>query len=193
MTHISSSWLSNSAQATSRRIHWLAAGIGLLASAACAAVLFSQPFGTRLQVAMDGAGHGSSFGKSIGASRGAQDNRPGAIQILAGIGGETFASGAGYAGLQDMHSDQRAPNVAPVLWDELSEASCLTVTAKTGQTFSFRILGVSPASPAHEGAQAPKIELAIAGCANNGESVVKAVIEQDTPPVARDLAPERSL
>jgi hypothetical protein len=64
---------------------------------------------------------------------------------------------------------------------------------KNRPDFSFRILRVSPASPAHEGAHAPKIELAIAGCANNGESVVNAVIEQDTPPGAKDLAPERSL
>lgn len=193
MTQISSSWLSNSAQATSRRMHWLAAGIGLLASAACAAVLFSQPFGTRLQVAMEGAGGGASFGKAIGASGGLDASGPGAIQMLAGISGETFASGVSYAGLPETLLDRRAPNVAPVLLEDLSEASCLTVTAKTGQTFSFRILGVSPASPAHEGAHAPKIELAIAGCANNGESVVKAVIEHEAPPVAKDLASERSL
>jgi len=189
MTHIRSSWLSNSAQATSRRLHWLAAGIGLLASAACAAVLFSQPFGTRLQVAMEGAGGGASFGK---ASGGLEASGPGAIQMLAGISGETFASGVSYAGLPETHSDRRAPNVAPVLLEELSEASCLTVTAKTGQTFSFRILGVDPDAPPYE-AHAPKIELAIAGCANNGEPVVKAVIEHDAPPVAKDLAPERSL
>jgi hypothetical protein len=193
MTHFSSSWISNSAQATSRRLHWLAAGIGLLASGACTLALFSQPFGTRLQVAMNGAGDGSSISKAIGALSTPVDSRPGQIQMLAGIGGETFASGAGYPALQEMIPDQRAPNIAPVLWEELSEASCLTVTAKSGQIYSVRILGVHSASPAQQGEAAPKIELAIAGCAKNGESVAKAVIEQDAQPVRKDLAPEHSL
>ncbi len=186
--HLSSSWLSESTKAGLRNAHWLAAAAGLAACAVCGIVLLGQPLGTSFAVALAPGNGAASTDAAIGVS---DETQEGGLRLLAGVSGETFVSGASYAVAQDEIAGHSAPDATPVLWDDLPDASCLTITTKGGKTFSFRVLGTHPATSSAKAV--PHIELAIAGCANNGETVVKAVIEQERTPAAKSAIPARSL
>ena len=75
-------------------------------------------------------------------------------------------------------------------WDRLSAGDCITVTAKSGQIFSFRILGAQPAGKPAQPGDLAKIELAVGACADKGESVARAVIQPTAP---KGKTAERSL
>jgi hypothetical protein len=114
-------------------------------------------------------------------------------KFLPGIGGQTFAPAARQNALAEGETLQILPNVAPVAWDRLSAGDCMTVTAKSGQTFSFRILGARPSGKPDQGGDLAKIELAVSACADMGEPVAKAVIQPTTPPAPKGTSAERSL
>ena len=121
---------------------------------------------------------------------------PAALQpakFLPGIGAQTFARGATPVALAEADMPQIAPNIEPVAWDRLSAGDCITVTAKSGQTLSFRILGARPAGKPDQAGASAKIELAVSACADMGEPVAKAVIQPTTPPTPKAANVERTL
>jgi hypothetical protein len=180
-------------KAVSLRVHWLAMGLGLAASAACGVAIISQPPGLDLQLALTK----DDQGRSITAL--ANRNAKGAIttHTLAGINGETF----GPQGASDISETMLAEgrdedHFAPAAWDELSDARCLTLSTHEGQTFSFRVVGVHPKAAPAKGGKPANVELDIAGCPQNGEPIVKALIEPDAAaPEIKETAAvsERSL
>jgi hypothetical protein len=113
------------------------------------------------------------------------------VKVLDGINGVTAAPGAGQALAAEIVADP-TPNIAPAAWDSLSNGGCMTVTTKSGASFSFRILGVHPATSSKTGQEPPKVDLAITACPEAGESIVKAVIEPYGAP-SKAVVPERSL
>ncbi len=114
-------------------------------------------------------------------------------KLLSGIGGQTFAPGARQTSSAEAELQQIVPNISPVAWDRLPAGDCITVTAKSGQTFSFRILGARPVGKPEQGDSLPKIELAVSGCADMGEPVAKAVIQPINPPAPKAENAARSL
>jgi hypothetical protein len=114
-------------------------------------------------------------------------------KFLPGIGGQTYAPASRQNALAEGETLQILPNVAPVAWDRLSAGDCMTVTAKSGQTFSFRILGARPTGKPEQVGDLAKIELAVSACAEMGEPVAKAVIQPTTPPPPKVKNAERSL
>ncbi|MGF1622976.1 MAG: hypothetical protein ACFCUR_20490 [Rhodomicrobiaceae bacterium] len=191
-THPYTPFSSRLGKAASARIHWLAMGLGLAASAACGIAIIAQPPGADLRFALAK----DDEGRSITALANRDGNGVIAMHALAGVNGETF----GPQGANGLSENMLAENAdeqhfAPAAWDELSDARCLTLTTHEGQTFSFRIVGVHPKAAPAKDAKPANVELDIAACAQNGEPVVKALIEPDAAaPVAKDLAVfERSL
>ncbi len=191
MTHPRSSWLPGSVKATSQRLHWLSAGLGIVVVGASAFLLLGQPMES---VSRLGAHRTGDQELPMALRQDAGASVAGRMRVLTGVNGETFAPGAGFAMSEELlpHGDTR--NIAPAALEDVSDASCLTVTTEDGKKLSFRILGVRPEAKAKPANAAPEVELAIAGCAHNGKAVAKAVIEPDATPAAKNTAvPERSL
>lgn len=117
------------------------------------------------------------------------------MRILTGVSGETFAAGDAKTALAEGEAALGAPspNVAPVAWDRLSAGGCMTVTTKTGQTFSFRILGARPAGTGSAAEDLPKLDLAVTACSESSDPVAKAVIEPTHAPVGKLFGVGRSL
>ena len=179
-------------KAASARFHWLAMGLGLAASAACGIAIIAQHPGVNVRLALAD----DDQGRSITALADQDGHGAIATHVLAGISGETFGPQGASDIPEDMLAEKEAEqNIAPAAWDELSDARCLTLSTHEGQTFSFRIIGVHPkAAPAKTGKPA-NVELDIAACEQNGEPILKALIEPDAAtPVRKDVAvSERSL
>jgi hypothetical protein len=167
-------------------------GLGLAASAACGFAIIAQPPGAELQFALAK----DDQGRSLTALASRDGNGAIAMRALAGVNGETFGL-QGASGISEnmLAENTQEQHFAPAAWDELSDARCLTLSTHEGQTFSFRIVGVHPKAAPAKGAKPANVELDIAACAQNGEPIVKALIEPDAAaPVAKDLAvSERSL
>lgn len=188
------SWLIGSAGAASGRVHWLAAGAGLLSTTVCGAVILNQPLGTILQASGAGESGAAVVEPLFGVTDERQSRLPGRIQFLTGINGEISASERHLAGDEILSETGRSKlPIALAALDGLPPSNCLTVTTKNGEKFSFRILGVHPQTGTETGKAMAELELAIASCSNIGDSVSKAVIASDAPPAAKRATPERSL
>jgi hypothetical protein len=175
-----------------RSIPWLSMGVLLSGVTACGAVF-------ALVTAQGGQGTGWSgtlpsiaLTEAFGTGPNAEAMRRPA-KLLSGVGAQTFSRGAQPNALAETDLPQIAPNIAPVAWDRLSAGDCITVTAKSGQTFSFHILGARPVGKPDQADNLAKIELAVSGCADMGEPVAKAVIQPTNPPVDKHDNAARSL
>ena len=180
---------------SSRSTHWLSIGIPLSAialSGAVFAVISEQPGQIVPDAGWTAGSRGASLSEAFGAAPPAEVTRRPA-QLLSGIGGQTFAPGARPNSLAEAELHQIAPNITPVAWDRLSAGDCITVTIKSGQTFSFRILGARSVGKPEQADNLPKTELSVSGCADMGEPVVKAVIQPTNPHAAKAENPARSL
>lgn len=194
MTIFRSSWLSASVHATSSHLHWLALGLGLAASAFFGVAILGQPSGPNLSSADNGQGDFAHFLPALLTETASEGQPYQTTHFLNSISGETFAPGASYAAATDLLPQDRPDNIAPVMWDELSDtASCLTVTTKNGETFSFRILGIDPTPSAGANKSEPAVNLAVAACSSRGKFIEKAVIEPDATPAAKSATSARSL
>jgi len=170
-----------------RSVSWLVIGFALSAVSICGAVfafVSAQP-----GQALSGAGwltsaKGASLSEAFGAASSADTMRRPA-KLLSGIGAQTFAPGARQNASAETELQQIVPNIAPVAWDRLSAGDCITVTAKSGQTFSFRIVGARPMGKPEQADNLPRIELAVSGCADRGEPVAKVVIQPTNPPAPK--------
>lgn len=176
-----------------RSIPWLSMGILLSGVTVCGAVFAlvtaqggdgASWSGTLPSIALSEA-----FGTALNSAEAMR--RP--AKLLSGIGAQTFSRGAQRNALAETDLPQIAPNIAPVAWDRLSAGDCITVTAKSGQTFSFHILGARPVGKTDQADNLAKIELAVSGCADMGEPVAKAVIQPTNPPVDKPDNAARSL
>jgi len=109
--------------------------------------------------------------------------------VLGGISGEVFASPAMHAAADRAVAGAAEPgplsNVSPAAWDRLSAGDCITVTTKSGQALSFRIVGARPAGEPKAAELLPKIDLAVTACTGAGEPIAKAVIEPVQQPAAQ--------
>lgn len=161
---------SSAAQTVSRHLHWFALGGGLAVTALCGAVLLTAPMGPSLDVSR-------KAGKDGFASRLFAD-KDGRADSLAGIGGETFAPGATSTASEDIVIAADDRDLAKVVLEEGADRRCLTVTGASGQTLSFRVLGVRPTKGGQK-TDGDKVELSVANCARNGQGVVKAVMEPE--------------
>lgn len=170
MARSRSSRLASAAQTASRHLHWFVLGGGLSVTALCTAILLDAPVGPALDMAQK-AGKGD-FASGLLAL---QDGRR---QSLVGIGGETFAPGATATASEDIVIPADNRELAKVVLEDGADRRCLTVTGANGQTLSFRILGVRPVKGGQK-TDEEKVELAVAACARNGQSVVKAVMEPE--------------
>lgn len=181
---------------SARSVPWLSIGIALSAITMCGAVfafVSAQP-----GQGLSGAGwlasaKGASLSEAFGAAPPSAGTMRRPAKLLSGIGGQTFSHGARQNALAEAELPQFVPNIAPVAWDRLSAGDCITVTAKSGQTFSFRILGARPAGKPEQADNLAKIELAVSGCADMGEPVAKAVIQPANPPAPNAANAARSL
>jgi len=160
--------------------------IGAVACGVCGLVVFGQPTGSPPILSL----HNDP--QLFGGSRGADTRSFQEIRQISGIGGETFRPGETVAEVESMLNDGSGIDAAPASWGDLSQSHCLTVTTESGETFSFRILGVSPDTAEHDAA-AGGLKLAIEGCADQSGSVVKAIIEPETRSGPEKAVPERSL
>lgn len=97
-------------------------------------------------------------------------------KILSGINGQTIAPAAIHAMEQADVVHEDGSSISPVALDRLSAGGCITLTTKSGQQFSFRIVGSHPLGKP-QGDTQPKIDLMVTTCPATGEPVTKAVIE----------------
>jgi len=174
--------LSRMVRLATQRAHWLALGLGGAAVTICATTVLTMPLGAGLELSMD---RGDSSGERTQSAR-----------LLAGVGGQTYGRQPGDSLSDTMLTDAPLLDVSPAALDDDSGSNCLTITAEDGKVFSFRIKGLRAHEPQETmSGGGPKLELAIEGCAQNGEPVVNAVIEPEADPVSKDLAAasERSL
>lgn len=193
---IPSSQSSDSGISSARAVPWFSICVALSAVSMCGAVfalVSAQP-----GQALSGAGWlASEKGASLSQAFGAAPPSAGAIRhaakLLSGISGQTFSPGVRQEALAEAALHETVPNIAPVAWDRLSAGDCITVTAKSGQTFSFRITGARSVGKPDQADDLPKIELAVSGCADMGESVAKAVIQPTNPPAPKAENAARSL
>jgi hypothetical protein len=180
---------------SSRSVPWLSIGFALSAVSMCGAVFAFVS--ARPGEALSAAGwfaspKGASLSEAFGAApSSAATSRP--AKLLSGIGAQTFSPGARQNASAETELQQIVPNIAPVAWDRLSAGDCITVTAKSGQTFSFRILGARVMGKPEQADNLPRIELAVSGCADMGEPVAKAVIQPTNPPAPKAANTARSL
>ena len=193
MAHINTPRSSTLGKAVSARLHWLVMGAGVAASAACSLAIIARSPDIEIHFALNAG----EKGRSIAALATPQDRASGPAQTLAGINGETFGSNEPGDIAESMLAEDKADtHIAPAAWDDLSDARCLTVTTREGQTFSFRVKGVHPKSVSKKPDNGSKVELDIAACAENGEPVAKALIEPDAAAPIKNVATpasERSL
>jgi hypothetical protein len=180
---------------SARSVPWLSIGMALSAILICGAVfafVSAQPSQSLPGAGWLGSAKGPSLSEAFGAAQPSADAMRRPAKWLSGIGAQTFSPGARQNTLAEAELPQIGPNISPVAWDRLSAGDCITVTAKSGQTFSFRILGARPTGAPEQPDNLPKIELAVSGCADMSESVVKAVI-QPTNPAPKAANAERTL
>jgi hypothetical protein len=182
MTRSRSPRLPDAAQALSRNLHWFALAGGVTVTVLCAGFLLNVPLGVSL--AVDSASPKDVFTSGL-------RDKNGSAEVLAGISGETFVPGMKMTASEDIVISNDEHQLAKVMLEDGADR-CLTVTAANGQTLSFRIVGARPLTEG-EKADAGKVELAIAACARNGQSVVKAVIEPEAGQQPRPANPEHSL
>jgi hypothetical protein len=168
MTRSRSPRLPDAAQALSRNLHWFALAGGVTVTVLCAGFLLNAPLGVSL--ALPPAAK-DVFTSELG-------DKDGRAEVLAGISGETFAPGVKMTASEDIVISNDEHELAKVMLEDGADRRCLTVTAASGQTLSFRIVGARPL-PVEEKPNAGKVELAVAACARNGQNVVKAVIEPE--------------
>jgi hypothetical protein len=173
-----------------RHLPIFAAGLGLFAGVFCTAAVLSQPLGMALDRLSLSAGNDDALAQAFGIKT-ALGAGAAAVKVLDGINGVAAAPGAGQTLAPEVVADP-TPNIAPAAWDSLSNGGCMTVTTKSGASFSFRILGVHPSTSPKTGHEPPKVDLAITTCPEAGESIVKAVIEPYGGP-SKAVVPERSL
>lgn len=162
-----------------RALPWLSIGFALSAICTCGAVcalVSAKPGASWIASAKAG-----SPSQAFGAGQAASDSLYRPAKFLAGIGGQTFSPGTRRNALAETELPQIGPNIAPVAWDRLPAGDCITVTTKSGQTFSFQILGARPVGKPEQAGSAAKIELAVSGCADLGEPIAKAVIQPTNP------------
>jgi hypothetical protein len=167
-----------------RSVPWLSIGIAVSAVSMCGAVFafVSAQAGLDLPGAGWLAGaKGASLSEAFGAASPSADAMRRPAKVLSGISGQTFSSGARQDALAEAELSQLVPNIAPVAWDRLSAGDCITVTAKSGQTYAFRIVGARPVGKPEQADNLPRIELAVSGCVDMGEPVAKAAIQPTTP------------
>lgn len=192
-----SSQSSDSDVPSARPVPWLSIGIPLSALSMCGAVfafVSAQPGQDLSGAGWPASAKGQSLSDAFGAAQAPADTmgrRP--AKLLSGIGGQTFTPGARQTALAEAELQQTVANIAPVAWDRLPAGDCITVTVKSGQTFSFRILGARPVGKPEQVEDLPKIELAVSGCADLGEPVAKAVIQPTNPPTPKAENAARSL
>lgn len=168
-----------------------AAGLGLFAGLFCTAAVLGQPLGIALHRLSLNTGYDAGLVQAFGMKVASGDARARPVKVLDGISGVAASPGAGLALAAEIIADP-TPNIAPAAWDRLSNGGCMTVTTKSGASFSFRILGVRPGTTPKTDHDVPKLDLAISACPEAGESIVKAVIEPYGAP-AKAVVPERSL
>ena len=158
---------------------WLSIGIAFSAVCLCGGVFASvsaEP-GTGWLASATGASVSQAFGAAP-----ALPNAPSQpTKLLAGISGQTFSTGARQNASADAELPKIAANIAPVAWDRLPAGDCITVTTKSGQNFSFQILGARPVGKPEQADNPAKIELAVSGCTDMGEPIAKAVIQPTNP------------
>ncbi len=183
------------AHTASQNFHWFVLGLGLAASAVCSIFMLGQPNRPVLQGAHDAFETPLFFQKVSMADRDQAQERHQAVKYLNGVSGESLSTGAQNAVTAELISQHDAQNVSPVIWDELSEGgNCLTVKTKTGEAFSFRILGLHKQAQSLSDSSAERaINLAIAACESRGEFIEKAVIELDAPQPPKASTQARSL
>ncbi len=112
------------------------------------------------------------------------------MQILSGINGEAIGEN-GTALAQDGSAALLQSEIAPVAWDRLSAGDCISLTIKSGQKLSFRIVGAHSGDTAHNDAKPANIELAVTACSPGSEAILKAVIESKAG--AKQSAVQRNL
>ena len=174
----------------------LSISIALSAFMVCSAVfalVSAQPGEVLSGAGWSASQKSASFSEAFGATPASPETIRHTAKLLSGIGGQTFLPGARQNALTEAELPQILPNIAPVAWDRLSAGDCITVTAKSGQTFSFRILGARPVGKPEQADNLPRIELSVTGCADMGEPVAKAVIQPTTPPAPKTENAARSL
>jgi hypothetical protein len=176
-----------------RHLPVLAGAAGILTSAFCAGTLLNHPLGMALNLLSHQSGDKAAFTRPFGLAAGLNGNSQ-KVKVLAGISGITAAPGAEAPAVAAAEIVSTGPklDVAPAAWDRLSGGSCMTVTTKSGETLSFRILGVRAGGAAKTAHEAPKLDLAITPCPAAADSVVKAVIEPYAAPAKTDV-PARNL
>lgn len=117
-------------------------------------------------------------------------------KVLSGISGEVFAPATSRAGLDQIASaraDAGLPNISPAAWDRLSAGGCITLTTKSGQMLSFRIVGSHLAGEPQHADALPKIDLAVTACTGTGEPIAKAVIEPERQQPGKTAVGQRAL
>lgn len=179
-----------------RSVPWFSIGIAISSVALCGAVLafVSAPSAQGIaDTDWSDSARRATLSEAFGAAPLPADSLRRPAKMLSGIGAQTFSSGTRPIASAEGELPQILPNIAPVAWDRLSAGDCMTVTAKSGQTFSFRILGARPAGKPDPAADLAKIELAVSACAEMGEPVAKAVIQPTNPPAPKGTSAERSL
>ena len=194
--HFPSSQSSDPDVPSARPVPWLSIGIALSALSMCGAVfafVAAQPGQDLSGAGWLASAKGASLSYAFGAAQPSADTMRRPAKLLSGIGGQTFTPGARQTALAEAELQQTVPNIAPVAWDRLPAGDCITVTVKSGQTFSFRILGARPVGKPEQVDDLPKIELAVSGCADMGEPVAKAVIQPTNPSAPKAENAARSL
>ena len=186
MARSRSSWSILATQSAFRHLHWVVLAGGFTVTVLCGSLLLNVPFGTSLSLS-------PSAGKTNFAADLLAKAKEQAV-ALPGIGGETFAPGAISMASEDIVIPNEEHDLARVVLEDGSDRRCLTVTAANGQTLSFRILGVRPLKGGQK-ADADKVELSVATCGQNGQSVVKVVMEAEKAQQqsSQTAAPARSL
>ena len=183
-----------SASVASQNFHWFALGVGFAASAVCSLFMLTQPDRVVLQGANDVFERPLFLQKTSMTDRDRTDERHQTIRYLSGVSGETLVSHAENDVAVELVAQHDAQSVSPVIWNELSEGgSCLTVKTKTGESFSFRILGLHKEVQSLSDGAERAINLAIAECESLGEFIEKAVIELDAPQPPKASPQARSL
>jgi len=115
-------------------------------------------------------------------------------QILGGVSGEAFDSGASGLKLADLTRAAMADRneLSPLAWNRLSAGDCISLTTTSGQKLSFRIVGTQTAEPSRNAfGAASNIDLAVTACAPSSDAILKAVIE--SKPEGKQSAVQRNL
>ncbi len=185
---------SHTSPSSPRHLAWTSIGLSVVATTLCGAFLFAGPFSASYDLSSIPPGQDAQTAQLFGVDIGPAGQRK--TKVLAGLGGEAFTppSGSARAATAEAAPENIMANIKPAAWDRLSGGACMAVTTKSGQTFTFRVLGTRPAPAAKDGNAAhASVELAIAPCPDRGESIVKAVIMPSPDTSGKPVVAERSL